>query len=304
MSHLHGPAATKIRVLENEIKMLKSEIERIQKEKTKEQEEEERIKYIAYTNIPVLGTRVQGITCDIQFSGETLIECSNSNNKDSNEIKLYLEYHEKDKNMPINNLSIFKDIRLFYGENLIAQRNYYLGNVEKGYKDYYLLSDIFPGLKFNINNRLNKKLVLRFNISHKYDYRITKFECRYLYKDMNDGCTIVWGFKDLISMSNSYYNDYDMYKSKIFMFDIRDSGEDYFKDFKYKVETPYDYYVNDKFMYHEDNKELDHLLTEVELIERKEKYKHDNDEGLHYYKFDDDKIYLLYVQQIYQIKTD
>ena len=270
--------------MKNENIYLKLKLGEMMNEK-KIEKQEEKMKYIAYPNIPVLATRIQGITCDIQFLGNTLIE--------DKEIKLYLDYHEKDKNIPIDNLSIFNRVQLFYGNVSIADRKFLLGDVKKGDKDYYLLSDMFPGIILHVNNTFDKHLILRFNVNHKHDYRITKFECKYSQENMNDD-EFIYGFKDLVSMTNSYYNDCCLYNFKVYLCDLRDSDKDCSDDFEYKVKTSWDYYVNNKFIEH-----IDDMKDEI-----KRKNKHAHDKGLHYYKFNDDKIYLLYVQQIYQIRLD
>ena len=305
MSHLHGPAATKIRVLENENKMLKSEIERIhgksemmklklgpiQNEHKMESSvkpsmnpENEKLEYTAFPNRSLENIYPADIF-NIELFGETIITCFKplKHIEDlhdyNNEIKLYLKYHDVNTNTSINDLSIFSRIILTYGKQTIAVRHCNLEMVTKGSKDFYSLSDIFPGLEFCIKNTTERHLKLQFDVDTKWRFKIDEMYCDYPENKTTKPINTINCFKDFFTYGTSYENDDYVYYSRVRIIDMRNH-----KPLK-KSNIDYDLYINDKYI---------------------NCGKDDRSKGLHYYKFDKDveKYYCLYVQQVYQFKTD
>jgi hypothetical protein len=275
MSHLHGPAANKIRVLENENKMLKEQLGKLSnKPPIKINYGNEKVEdntYIAFPNRRL--NNIWGVSIfNIELFGETVINCSQS----IDDVKIYLKYHDKNTNEPINDLSIFQRIVLTYGKYTIASRVCHLNMVTKGDKDYYSLTDIFPGLEFYIKNTVERHLKLQFDVSSQCRFEIDEMYCGYSEGKVIKMINEINCFRDFFTGNTSYEINEEVYYNKVKFIDMRNHEQ------VKKSDIHYDLYINDKY-----------------IICGKD----NNDKGLHYYKIEE-KYYILYVQQVYQFKTD
>lgn len=108
-----------------------------------------------------------------------------------------IKYHE------VNSLEAFQRIELFYCNNSIGKRLFKLDKIIS--KDgIFKLSDVFPGIKFNVYNSPTNKLLVRFR-RNQDDYRFKEFSVEYN-RNFNELKDIV-KFEDSVSVKQqvSYY---------------------------------------------------------------------------------------------------
>lgn len=114
----------------------------------------------------------------------------------------------KDIYLEINEIEAFKKIEVFYQDSPIARKIYGFKNI-KIYQEenIYRLSDIFPGLKFNVFNSYKLPFMIRFSRNDKVYENWKPIKIGY-YVNFDEPVDITKYREELIAIKNkrAYYN--------------------------------------------------------------------------------------------------
>lgn len=109
-----------------------------------------------------------------------------------------IEYSEETK----NSLGAFENIKIYYCNECIGKRLFNLDKI-KSENGIFKLSDVFPGIRFNVYNTPKDKILIRFQRNPK-DYRFKEFSVEYN-KNFNKLHDIIKFEDSVISKQNVYY---------------------------------------------------------------------------------------------------
>lgn len=169
--------------------------------------------------------------------------------EDSDDLDHLTDSEGKSKKIEYDNsLGAFERIELYYCSVCIGKRLFNLDKIvsENG---IFKLSDIFPGIRFNLYNSPTNKLLIRFQRNPK-DYRFKEFSVEYN-KNLNRLDDIIKFEDSIIIKENVYYHTnpgervmlYVQFKDGS-LHNIQDTPLTLYLNDE-KVEPPYDYIVFD-----------------------------------------------------------
>jgi hypothetical protein len=153
-----------------------------------------------------------------------------------------IEYSEETK----NSLGAFERIEIYYCDKCIGKRLFNLDKI-KSVNGIFKLSDVFPGIRFNVYNSPNNKITIRFQRNPK-DYRFKEFSVEYD-KNFNRLDDIIKFEDSVILKQNVYYHTnsgeqvmlYVQFKDGS-LHDIQDTPFTLYLNDE-RLESPYEYIV-------------------------------------------------------------
>lgn len=150
----------------------------------------------------------------------------------------YLEDSE-DKSQKIEydkSLGAFERIELYYYDKCIGKR---LSNLDKIISEngIFKLSDVFPGIRFNVYNSPTNKLLIRFQRNTK-DYRFKEFSVEYN-KNFNELKDII-RFEDSVILKQNVYYYTNSGEQVMLYVQFKDGSLHNIQD------TPFTLYLNDE----------------------------------------------------------
>lgn len=157
--------------------------------------------------------------------------------KDTNELE-----HRKDAAGEVekieydNSLGAFERIEIYYCSKCIGKRLFNLDKI-KSENGIFKLSDVFPGIRFNVYNSPNDKIVIRFQRNPK-DYRFKEFSVEYN-KNFNRLDDII-KFEDSVILKQNVYYHTNSGEQVMLYVQFKDGSLHNIQD------TPFTLYLNDE----------------------------------------------------------